>query len=170
MFNHLWIELGNKNFVNPYSFISSQTDNQIENVKITMMKLYGISNNQFQKLLNNNENNMTGRNDFAHFFNYKYSVNSIRHYKPLSKEYSKEMQERIMNISPLLQWYTFFPNSEKERLIDKFKNFELDSKLIPNLIILKNTKRNQIYKKNFIKKGFEEEKSNSSYILLIKTL
>tara|TARA_B100000579_G_C22825438_1_gene852847 strand:+ start:257 stop:2107 length:1851 start_codon:yes stop_codon:yes gene_type:complete len=169
LFIHLWLQLKNKNFINPYAFISSQSDLQFENVKMNMMKFLNYSNKDFLNLLNQEEDDVLDRNRFAMDFNYKYSVNSVRHYKPLSNEYSKEMQERIMNISPLLQWYTFFPNSEKERLIKKFKNFEIDSKLVPNFFILRNNKHNQIYKKNIINKGFKEEKLNSSYILLFKT-
>ena len=168
LFISLWVELENKNFINENQFLSSQTDEQFENIKMNMLKLYGLKNDQLKKLLNENENKESTRNFFAHSFGNKYSVNSFKHYKPLENEYSFNMIKKIKNISPLLWWYTYFPNSEKERLIKKYEKFKLDPKLIPDIFILKNNKKNNLIKENFDEYNIKEIYSNKNYILMIK--
>jgi len=168
LFINLWVELENKNFINENQYLSSQTDEQFENIKMNILKLYGLKNDQLKKLLNENENKESTRNFFAHSFGNKYSVNSFKHYKPLENEYSFNMIKKIKNISPLLWWYTYFPNSEKERLIKKYEKFKLDPKLIPNIFILKNNKKNNLFKENLDEYNIKEIYSNKNYILMIK--
>ena len=74
-------------------------------------------------------------------------LNSLRYYKPFEIEYSKNLQERIMNIPPIIWWYTFFPNSEKKRLMNKYKNFKINENLIPQILVINNIKKNENLKK-----------------------
>ncbi len=165
---NLWIELENKNFINENQSLSSQTDEQFENIKMNMLKLFELKKNQLEKLLDENENKEFSRNAFAHSFGNKYSVNLFNHYKPIDNEYSNNMVKKIRNISPLLSWYTYFPKSEKERLIKKNVEFKLNPKLIPDIFILKNNKKNNLIKDNLDKYNFEEIYSNENYMLMIK--
>lgn len=165
---NLWIELENKNFINENQFLSSQTDEQFEKIKMNMLKLFELKNDQLKKLLNENENKEFSRNIFAHSFGNKYSVNSFKHYKPLENEYSLNMVKKIKDISPLLWWYTYFPNSEKKRLIEKYKKFKLNPKLIPDIFILKNNEKNNSIKDNLNKYNIQKIYSNKNYILMVK--
>ena len=70
-------------------------------------------------------------------FKYKYSVNSIKNYRPITSEYSSEDVSYINNTSPLIQWRTIIPNSEKKRLFKKYQNYEINDYLLPDLMILK---------------------------------
>ncbi len=167
-FTHVWLELGNKNFINPYGFVVSQTDEQFENIKFNMMKIFMVENDDFLKMLDKDEENIVGRNLFAHSFTYKYTVNSLRYYKPLELEYSKTMQKRIKNIPPIIWWYTFFPKSEKERLMKKYKNFKINESLIPEIFIIDNSEKNDKFKKNVSKYKLTEVLKNINYTILVR--
>jgi len=75
------------------------------------------------------------------------------------------MQKKIKEISPLIQWHHFFSNSEKERLLNKYKNFKLDKNLIPNLIILKNDSVNKNIKLSLKELNYIEVFSNKSFTI-----
>ena len=113
-------------------------DSQVEDLIFNQLKLLDTDYNTFSQMLNHNENKSMARNNFASGFNYKYSVNSIRHYIPIENEYSSLLSQRIKSISPLIQWYTFFPNSEKKRLLNKFKSYNINENFLSKLLILNN--------------------------------
>ena len=167
-FRHLWLELGNNNFIDLNAFVVSQNDEQFENIKMNLMKFFMIDNDDFYKMLNEDEKNFYGRNNFAHSFNYKYTTNSLRFYKPFELEYSENLQERIMNISPIIWWYTFFPNSEKERLMNKYENFKINENLIPQILVISNIEKNKNYEKIISKYNLQEVLKNYSFTILIK--
>ena len=167
-FAHIWLELGNNNFIGLNGFIVSQNHEQFENIKMNLMKFLMIDNDDFFKMLNKDEKNLYGRNNFAHSFVYKYTVNSLRYYKPLEIQYSKKLQERIMNIPPIILWYTFFPNSEKKRLMNKYKNFKINEKLIPEILVINNKKKNENLNKIISKYNLQEVFKNYSFTILVK--
>ena len=156
---HLWLSLNNKNILQTNGFILSQTDKQIENSIFTILKLFQISDKKFNEMLNERS---SGRNGFSLNFKYKYSVNSIRHYKPLSKEYSVEDIIYIKNISPLIQWPTIVPNSEKNKFLNNYSNFKINKSLLPDIIIYKKIgMENQ-----FNLAGYNIIFTNSNYVIL----
>lgn len=167
-FKHLWLELGNKNIIGLNGFIVSQNDEQFENTKMNLMKFFMIDNDDFFQMLNEDEKNLYGRNDFAHSFVYKYTINSLRFYKPFELEYSKNLQKRIMNIPPIVWWYTFFPNSEKERLMNKYENFKINENLIPEILIINNSKKNENFEKIISEYNLQEVLKNYSFTILVK--
>tara|TARA_Y200000002_G_C22677771_1_gene662812 strand:- start:796 stop:2655 length:1860 start_codon:yes stop_codon:yes gene_type:complete len=168
IFMHVWLALGNKNFIGLNGFMVSQNDEQFENIKMNLMKFFTIDKNDLIQMLNDDEENLSGRNQFAHSFVYKYTVNSLRYYKPLELEYSKNLQERIKNIPPIIWWYTFLPNSEKERLINKYENFKVNENLIPEIIVISNSKKNEDLKINISKYKLKEVLKNFNYTILVK--
>jgi len=167
-FAHLWLELGNNNFIGLNAFMLSQNDEQIENVQMNLMKFFMIDNDDFLEMLNEDEKNFYGRNKFAHSFVYKYTTNSLRFYKPFEREYSKNLQERIMNIPPIIWWYTFFPNSEKERLMNKYENFKINKNLIPQILVISNGRKNENFEKIISRHNLQEVLKNSSFTVLVK--
>ena len=102
---HVYLDLGNKNILPIDGYSSSQSDKQLEKALFNIMKIFNLKNEDFEYLLNETK---SGRNAFATNFNYKYSANSVRHYKPLSREYSTDEQKKMLNISPLIHWYNIF--------------------------------------------------------------
>ena len=135
---------------------------------MNLMKFLMIDNDDFFKMLNKDEKNLYGRNNFAHSFVYKYTVNSLRYYKPLEIQYSKKLQERIMTIPPIILCYTFFPNSEKKRLMNKYKNFKINEKLIPEILVINNKKKNENLNKIISKYNLQEVFKNYSFTILVK--
>ena len=127
-----------------------------------------IDNDDFLKMLNEDEKNLNGRNKFAHSFVYKYTINSLRFYKPFEREYSKNLQERIMDIPPIIWSYTFLPNSEKERLMNKYENFKINENLTPQILVISNSKKNKNYEKIISKYNLQEVLKNDSFTILIK--
>tara|TARA_B110000259_G_scaffold171675_1_gene203380 strand:+ start:1890 stop:3761 length:1872 start_codon:yes stop_codon:yes gene_type:complete len=163
---HLWLKLKNKHLIMTHGFVSSYSDELLENMKFNNLKMMNVSLLSFKNLLFENENTQTNRNNFATTFGYKYSVNSIRHNKPIQNEYSPKLQQRILKISPLVQWHQFFSNSEKERLIEKYRNFKLNKQLIPQLLILKTSSLNELSRDNLIALNYREIFSNQTFIII----
>ena len=162
---HLWLKLKNKYLIILDGFVSSYSDELLENIKFNYLKMINVSELDFKNMLTENENLEYKRNNFASTFGYKYSLNSIRNKKPINLEYSLIMQKKIKEISPLIQWHHFFSNSEKERLLNKYKNFKLDKNLIPNLIILKNDSVNKNIKLSLKELNYIEVFSNKSFTI-----
>ena len=162
---HLWLKLRNKNLIMSHGFVSSYSDELLEDIKFNYFKMINISPLTLKKILYENENSKYGRNQFARTFGYKYSVNSIRHEKPIKSEYSLNLQNRIVNISPLIQWNHFFSNSEKNRLMDKYENFKLRKELMPDILILRNASINELSKDHLISLNYFEIYSNKSFVI-----
>ncbi len=137
-FDNVWFSLGNKYISVTNSFVSSQKDKQIENSIYQIFKIFNVNKNNFNQIV---DDKSCIRECFAEYFQYKYVVNSIRHFKPLASEYSKEISNKIKNISSIDWWYTFLPNSEKMRLKNEYFNYEYDPNHNPHIIILKNNSK-----------------------------
>tara|TARA_B110000305_G_C19418735_1_gene629579 strand:+ start:109 stop:1983 length:1875 start_codon:yes stop_codon:yes gene_type:complete len=161
----LWLKLKNKYLLMKNGFVSSYSDQKLENMKFNYFKITGISPSTFESMLNENEDTEFDRNNFAGTFSYKYSVNSIRHKKPIENEYSANIQERIIKVSPLVKWNHFFSNSEKNRLLKKYKNFKLNKQLMPNIIILKKSSTNKILKASLNSLDYLEIFSNQTFTI-----
>ena len=165
LLTHLWLKLKNKHLIITDGFVSSYSDELLENMKFNYLKMININSQTFKNMLIENEDSEFNRNNFAATFGYKYSVNSIRHKKPITNEYSLTLQNRIMKISPLVQWNLFFSNTEKNRFLKKYKNYKLDKQLIPNLIILKNSSINKTLETSLNSLGYVEIFSNQSFTI-----
>ena len=137
-FDNIWFSLGNKYISVTNSFVSSQKDKQIENSIYQIFKIFNVNKNNFNQIV---DDKSCIRECFAEYFQYKYVVNSIRHFKPLASEYSKEISNKIKNISSIDWWYTFLPNSEKMRLKNEYLNYDYDPNHNPHIIILKNNSK-----------------------------
>ena len=162
---HLWLKLKNKYLIILDGFVSSYSDELLENIKFNHFKMINISEHSFKNMLTENEDPVSKRNNFASTFGYKYSLNSIRNKKPINIEYSLNMQKKIKETSPLIQWHHFFSNSEKERLLTKYKNFKLNKNLIPNLIILKNDSVTKNIRFSLKELNYIEVFSNKSFTI-----
>ena len=164
LIKHLWLNLDNKYLTTIDGFSSSQSDKQLESVVLNIFKLFNIQNVEFVEILNETNKYGQNRNNFAvQYFNYKYSVNFIRHYKPLVNEYTNNEIKIIKNVSPLISYYAIIPNSEKIRLLNKYKKLNLDQIIYPDLIILK---RNSFFNERSILGKYRDIYSNNNYVIL----
>ena len=161
---HIWLNLDNKYLTTIDGFSSSQSDKQIESIVLNIFKLFKIQNVEFIEILDEINKYGQNRNNFAvQYFNYKYSVNFIRHYKPLVNEYTNNEIKIIKNISPLVSYYAIIPNSEKIRLLNKYKKLNLDQIIYPDLIILR---KNTYFNEKSILGKYRDIYSNNNYVIL----
>ena len=150
-FDNVWFSLGNRYISVVPGFVSSQKDSQIENSIFQIFKIFNINETNFDQKINNK---MCKRECFAEYFNYKFIVNSMRHYKPLEKEYSEEIVKKIKGISEIDWWYLFIPNSEKIRLKNKFLQSSYDQNHDPHIIILRN--KEKLLSENDLSKDYKK--------------
>ena len=163
---HLWLKLKNNYLIVIDGFVSSYSDELLENIIFNYLKITGVSSLAFENMLIQYEDSEEfNRNNFAQAFTNKYSVNSIRHKKPIEIEYSSRLKNRIMQTSPLILWHTFISKSEKNRLSKKYNNFKLNKKIMPNIVILKNSSINKILKESLKSLNYEETFSNQSFFV-----
>ena len=165
---HLWLDLDNNYVSIVDGFSLSQNDKQIEQTVLNIFKLFNVNNDKFYRILSEVDENVTKRNNFsAQYFNYKYSVNYLRHYKPLVDEYTNKEIEIIKITSPLVSYHTVIPKSEKLRLLDNYKKLSINKLIYPDLIILK---KNSLFKENLINGKYKELYSNKNYKILKKEI
>ena len=163
---HIWLDLDNKYLTIINGFSLSQSDEQIEKTVLNIFKLFNIQNDKLIKILSNIEENGSKRNNFsAEYFNYKYSVNTLRHYKPLVNEYTNNEIKIIKEISPLVSYYTIIPKSEKLRILDNYKKINISKLVYPDLIILR---KNKLFKSDLINGEYEKIYFNNTYQILKK--
>ena len=163
---HIWLDLDNKYLTTIDGFSSSQSDDQIEETVLNILKLFNIQNDKLIKMLSDIEKDGSKRNNFsAEYFNYKYSVNTLRHYKPLVNEYTNNEIKIIKEISPLVSYYTIIPKSEKLRILDNYKKINISKLVYPDLIILR---KNKLFKSDLINGEYEKIYFNNTYLILKK--
>ena len=163
---HIWLDLDNKYLTTIDGFSSSQSDDQLEETVLNILKLFNIQNDKLIKMLSDIEKDGSKRNNFsAEYFNYKYSVNTLRHYKPLVNEYTNNEIKIIKEISPLVSYYTIIPKSEKLRILDNYKKINISKLVYPDLIILR---KNKLFKSDLINGEYEKIYFNNTYLILKK--
>ena len=163
---HIWLDLDNKYLTTIDGFSSSQSDDQLEETVLNILKLFNIQNDKLIKMLSDIEKDGSKRNNFsAEYFNYKYSVNTLRHYKPLVNEYTNNEIKIIKEISPLVSYYTIIPKSEKLRILDNYKKINISKLVYPDLIILR---KNKLFKSDLINGEYEKIYFNNTYLILRK--
>lgn len=165
---HIWLDLDNKYLTTIDGFSSSQSNDQLEETVLNILKLFNIQNDKLIKMLSDIEKDGSKRNNFsAEYFNYRYSVNTLRHYKPLVNEYTNNEIKIIKGISPLVSYYTIIPKSEKLRILDKYKKINISKLIYPDMIILK---KNDLFKTDLIIGAYEKIYFNKTYTILKKKI
>ena len=162
-FDNVWFSLENKYISIVPGFVSSQKDVQIEKSIFQILNIFNIDENNFDEKINNKS---CKRECFAEYFNYKFIVNSMRHYKPLEKEYSIEIAKKIKGISEVDWWYLYLPYSEKIRLKNDFLEFNYDPKNNPHLVILRTQEK--LLSQNNLSKDYKKVINGKFYYVFEK--
>ena len=157
---NLWLLKKNKNLIISYGFANSLSNEIIENNLINSLKSFGWNENDFYNFLSVGETII--RDSWSmYLFIYQYQANSLYTYSQI-ENYLDEFRKTIKNTSPLRAQIQVMPEDEKLRLLKKFKSLNLNSNILPDLIIIQtniNKKNNHIkntnYKKIFSTKNFE---------------
>ena len=69
----------------------------------------------------------------------------------------------LNNLSPLIQWHLFFPNSEKKRLLEKYSKFKINKNLMPDLVIIKKSNKYKKINLSLIELEYEKIFSNQTF-------
>ena len=143
----------------------AQNDIMIEEDIFSAFKLLNLSNENFDKFLNNENNKSSWRYlnlNISTFFFYKYQANSMITFKNM-KEFTDEELKFLKKSSPILHQQSIIPQLELKRLKNEFENFiNLDPN--PNFLILdKNDNFYEINELNLIDYCLEYKGQN--YIL-----
>ena len=157
---NLWLLNKNKNLIISYGFANSLSNEIIENNLINSLKSFGWNENDFYNFLSVGETII--RDSWSmHLFIYQYQANSLYTYSKI-ENYLDDFRKTIKDISPLRAQIQVMPEDEKLRLLKKFKSLQLNSDIVPDLIIIQtniNIKNNHIkntnYNKIFFTKNFE---------------
>ena len=103
---------------------SSKTDIMIEEDIFSAFKLLNLSNENFDKFLNNENNKSSWRYlnlNISTFFFYKYQANSMITFKNM-KEFTDEELKFLKKSSPILHQQSIIPKLELKRLKNEFHN------------------------------------------------
>ena len=156
---NLWLLNGNSQLVISDAFSNSLPDDKIEFNLLNSLKDFDIEEKQLRELIF--LKNSAYRNKlFMRLFNYKYQANSLYTHSPL-ENYNKTDQDLIIKTSPFRVQMQIIPETEKERIINLYKNLKINIDLLPNYVVLNTTNlfnnfniRNNNYKEIFKTKNF----------------
>jgi hypothetical protein len=124
------------NLLNVLGIFTSSTDEMIENQLISIFKFLKLNEIDFNNFIKNEKQGWRFiNNNVAETFYFKYQANTLTTYKN-SMDFSKQELKNIKISSPLHNQQLIIPVFEIKRLMDKFKYFNENEKLNPNLIII----------------------------------
>ena len=124
------------NLLNVLGVFTSLTDEMIENQLISIFKFLKLNEIDFNNFIKNEKQGWRFiNNNVAETFYLKYQANTLTTYKN-SMDFSKQELKNIKISSPLHNQQLIIPVFEIKRLMDKFKYFNENKKLNPNLIII----------------------------------
>jgi hypothetical protein len=156
---NLWLLNGNTQLVISDALSNSLTDDKIEFNLLNTFKDFYIDEKQLRKLISSKESQYRN-NLLIGLFSYKYQANSLYTYSAL-ENYNKIDQDLIIKTSPFRVQMQIIPETEKERIINLYKNLKINIDLLPNYVVLNTsnlfnnfTIRNNKYKEIFKTKNF----------------
>jgi len=156
---NLWLLNGNTQLVISDAFSNSLPDDKIEFNLLNTLKDFDIEEKQLRELISSKENRYRNKL-FMRLFNYKYQANSLYTYSAL-ENYNKIDQDLIIKTSPFRVQMQIIPETEKERIINLYKNLKINIDLLPNYVVLNTSNlfnnfniRNNKYKEIFKTKNF----------------
>ena len=156
---NLWLLNGNTQLVISDASTNSLPDDKIEFNLLNSLKDFDIEEKQLRELIFSKESRYRNKL-FMRLFNYKYQANSLYTYSAL-ENYNKIDQDLIIKTSPFRVQMQIIPETEKERIINLYKNLKINKDLLPNYVVLNTSKlfknfniKNNKYKEIFKTKNF----------------
>jgi len=156
---NLWLLNGNTQLVISDASSNSLPDDKIEFNLLNSLKDFDIEVKELRELIFSKESRYRNKL-FMRLFNYKYQANSLYTYSAL-ENYNKIDQDLIIKTSPFRVQMQIISETEKERIINLYKNLKINIDLLPNYVVLNTsnlfnnfTIRNNKYKEIFRTKNF----------------
>ena len=157
---NLWLLNNNTQLIISDAHSNSLQDVKIEFNLLNSLKDFKIGEDQLKDLISFEKSQVRNKL-FMMLFSYKYQANTLYTFSAL-ENYNKIDQDLIIKTSPFRVQMQIIPETEKERIINLYKNLEINQDLLPNYVVLnisnslenfniKNNKYKEIYKtKNFL--------------------
>ena len=134
---NLWLFNKNDQLIISDGFTNSLKNNDIEFNFMHSLKDFGITKEELNNFLSLRKSEI--RNDlFMRLFIYRYQANSLYTFSKISN-YSKDIRDKIKNISPFRAQSQIVPEDEKKKFIKIFDDLELNENLSSDLIIINKT-------------------------------
>ena len=156
---NLWLLNGNTQLVISDALSNSLPDDKIEFNLLNSLKDFDVGGKQLRELISPKESRYRNKL-FMILFGYKYQANSLYTYSAL-ENYNKIDQDLIIKTSPFRVQMQIIPETEKERIINLYKNLKINIDLLPNYVVINTsnlfnnfTIRNNKYKEIFKTKNF----------------
>ena len=162
-----WIFSDYKFFYFPYVFYTSLNDDMVEVQLINAFKYLGLNEEDFINFFNENKiSNWRVVNSHNYFFlgHLKYQANYLKSFSNISN-YPKKIQNFILKKSIHHTNQVILPDSEIERLKNKFRNTKINIKLKPSIIIL--NKNDFLTKKIVNDKNYCTTKENNNFVIIM---
>ncbi len=134
---NLWLFNSNSELTISDGFTNSLSNSQIEFNFINNLKDFGISENNFKKIISFNKSEISSHLIYI-LFCYRYQANSLYSFSDI-KNYTSDTRDIIINASPFRAQLQIMPEDEKIRLIKSFNNHNIDKKFLSDYVILNNS-------------------------------
>ena len=136
---NLWLFNKNDQLIISDGFTNSLKNQDIEFNFIHSLKDFGVTNEELKNFLSLKKGEI--RNDLLmRLFIYRYQANSLYTFSEIAN-YSKDIRDKILNISPFRAQIQIMPEDEKKRFIKLFENIKLEKRLAPDLVIMNKTEK-----------------------------
>ena len=163
-----WIFSNEKKFYIPYVFFVSLNDNIIENQLFNAFKILRLDVKDFLDFFDQNKVTnwrIVNTNNYFFLGHLKYQANYLTSFKNI-ENYPEETKKFINKKTTHLTNQVILSKEQRLRLKKKFENYELNPKLLPDLIILI---KDNVFNKNLNSlDGFLLIFENKNYVMLEK--
>ena len=156
---NLWLLNKNTQLIISDAFSNSLSDSKIEFNLLNSLKDFNIGEKQLKELISFKKSQERNKL-FMMLFNYKYQANSLYTFSAL-KNYNKIDQDLIIKTSPFRVQMQIIPETEKERILNLYKNLKINRDLLANYVVINNSNssenfniKNDKYKEIFKTKNF----------------
>lgn len=131
---NLWLLNENNQLVISDGFTNSLKNDQIEFNLINSLKDFEISELEFKKFISFKKSKKRD-GFFMTLFNYRYQANSLYTFSDID-EYTNNTRSDLFKTSPFRVQSQIIPEDEKRRLIELFRNLNINQELLPDVVIL----------------------------------
>ena len=130
----LWLLNNNTQLTISWGFVNSLKNNEIENILINNLKVFGASESEFKSMISLGESKMR-ENWHMLLFCYRYVANSIHTYSDIDN-FTDTLKDKIKETSPFRAQSQVVPEDEKIRLLSLFNQIDLNDELNSEIVIL----------------------------------
>jgi len=161
----LWLLNGNRQLTMTWGFVNSHTNKDIEDILITNLKSFGVLDREFESMISLGKSKMREKWQYL-IYNYMFQANSLYTYSAI-ENYTINLREKIIQTSPFRAQILVVPEDEKERLMKKFYNININKNYLSDIIIVNKLKSEPFNNFKFRNKDYNKIYETNSYKIFI---